>query len=89
MLHLKISPLSEKIVNYLSEYSDYVFHSLCHTLKGHSDAEIIASLDELDMLETVSLRHFVSKEVDSEEKGGENKPRLLDISAIEGRMEIE
>ncbi len=82
MIHIKISPLSEKIVAYLSEYNDFVFYHIGKILKGHSEEEIFESLDELELNEIVSLRNYPSK-ADAEE----GKPRVIDIAEIEGRME--
>ena len=82
MIHVKISPLSEKIVEYLSEYNDFVFYHIGKLLKDHSDAEIFESLDELELNEIASFRNYTSKG-DAEE----DKPRELDINQIEGRMD--
>lgn len=84
MIHVKISPLSEKVVEYLSEYKDFVFYPLARILNGHSDAEIFDCLDELELNEIISIRNYTSKE-DAEE----DKPRELEIDKIEGRMETQ
>lgn len=82
MIHVKISPLSEKIVDYLSEYNDFVYYHIGKLLKGHSEEEIFESLDELELHEIASFRNYPSK-ADLEE----DQPRELNINEIEGRME--
>lgn len=82
MIHVKISPLSDKIVAYLSEYNDFLFYKIGKLLNGHTNEEIFESLDELELHEIVSFRNYTS--VGDIEEG---KPRVLDTNEIEGRME--
>ena len=79
MIQKEMLPLTEKIVTYLSDYNDFIFHPLKHYLEGFSDDEIIAALDEMDMNEMAEFQHFLSK--------GENDitPRVVDIDEVAGR----
>jgi hypothetical protein len=84
MIHKKISPLSDKIVNYLSEYHDFVYYPIGSILKNHSDQEIFTSLDELELYDIASFRNYPSKK-----DADDIKPRVLNSSEIEGRMESQ
>ncbi len=81
MIHVKISPLSEKIVAYLSNHNDFLFYNIGKLLKDNSDAEIHESLDELEMNEITTFRNYTS--IGDVEEG---KSKELDINEIEGRM---
>ena len=75
-------PLADKILNYLSDYNDFIFHPLRHYLKDSSDEEIIAALDELEKNNLVEFQNFASEE------GDKSKPRKVDINEVAGRKVV-
>ena len=81
MSQKEMLPLSDRISTYLEDYNDFIFHPLKHQVKGFSNDEIIASLDELEKNNLVEFQHFKSKE----EGEGDDKSRTVDIEEIAGR----
>ncbi len=84
MQQKEMLPLAYKISTYLADYNDFIFHPLKYQMKGFSEDEIIAALDELEKNNLVELQNFKSKE----ERDEETEPRTIDINEVAGRKII-
>jgi len=79
MSHVPLSPLAEKIYEYLCEYHDFAFHYITRFLKGLTQEEIIAVVDELELKELVDFVHHDPRDE------AEKHLRKIDIYALEAR----